>query len=628
MGLRLLSRFHEEKGCMGVGGFARVIVYLTTSIVLAISLAVAAESPKERLAYWKENYGELSPAQHPLAKRAHAIFRSVLRAAGMRPGVQPRLLITERDPLGISLPIAIPDGSVILSKRALDLCYRHPKRGDDRLAFMLGHEIAHQLKDDFWHLRFFQAVEASQAGPPDHAAIIWFRKLWQTIIGTQKPPAEDYDIVYAAQELQADEYGIVYAAIAGFNTEAIITEDDTVNFFADWLQALNPASRLELPASSRLGPEQRAKAVKRRLRAILDKVEVFQWGVRFYQVGDYPKAILAFRDFQQSFPSPEVYHNLASSHHQLALKYACLRQDTSQAIPFKLTLAIDPVTRASMISLMQGRRSSVEEHMAEAIASYQRAIALDPSYVYAYSNLGSALLQQGNVYKAIATLQDALAVAPNTPEVQNHLGVALFQAGKVDEAKAQLAKAHALAPTYAAPLFNLGTIVHQEGRAGEANDYWRAYLALDPASPWAEVIRDPQAHASPCGWKDFPPHASESLMGVQVEAREPEIPSTWGQPTEVTYLPLEAEPYKVARYAHGVMTLAHTGEIIMMATLEDFKGTSAEGIARGSTAEHLRKRYGPPNRVLHMTQGASWVYEAHGIAFQLHDDTVMSWLLF
>jgi hypothetical protein len=29
-----------------------------------------------------------------------------------------------------------------------------------------------------------------------------------------------------------------------------------------------------------------------------------------------------------------------------------------------------------------------------------------------------------------------------------------------------------------------------------------------------------------------------------------------------------------------------------------------------------------------MTQGESWVYEAQGIAFQLRDGTVGSWLLF
>jgi hypothetical protein len=84
----------------------------------------------------------------------------------------------------------------------------------------------------------------------------------------------------------------------------------------------------------------------------------------------------------------------------------------------------------------------------------------------------------------------------------------------------------------------------------------------------------------------------------------------------------------VARYANGVMALSHLGEILLVGALAEFTGTSAKGIAIGSAAEHIRERYGPPSRVLPMTQGANWVYEAHGIAFQLHDGKVVSWWLF
>jgi hypothetical protein len=77
------------------------------------------------------------------------------------------------------------------------------------------------------------------------------------------------------------------------------------------------------------------------------------------------------------------------------------------------------------------------------------------------------------------------------------------------------------------------------------------------------------------------------------------------------------------------MTLSHLGEILMLGALEDFTATSAKGIAIRSGGAHIQERYGPPSRVLHMTQGtASWVYDAHGIAFQLHDGKVVSWWLF
>lgn len=361
---------------------------------------------------------------------------------------------------------------------------------------------------------------------------------------------------------------------------------------------------------------------------ILDQVEVFHWGIRFYQVGDYAKAALAFHDFLQTFPSPEVYHNLALSHHQLALRYACMGEGASQIIPFKLTLALDPKTRASIISLLDAQRSNAADHMTKALTYYQRAQARDPSYVLVYSNLGVAFLQQGDVYKAIATLQDALALAPNTPEVRNHLGVAFFLAAQPGKARDHLTKAHTLAPTYDAPLFNLGVMASEEGHMAEAQTYWKTYLALDSTSPWAHMIQKPHAHILPCAWSDTPPAPGEHIMGLHVEAREHEIPPSWGMPNKVTPLHLQTEPFKATQYPYGVMTLSHLGEIQMIGAGAGFIGTSTKGIAIGSIAEQVRERYGVPTRILHMTHGASWVYDADGIAFQLRVGQVISWLLY
>jgi hypothetical protein len=123
---------------------------------LTLLPAAAGEHPMNRIAFWQAHYDEWHPHDDPRAARTHAIFQRVLRAAGARPGVVPRLFITKTDPWNISLPMAIPDGWVILSKGAIEICYRDGARGDDRLAFVLAHELAHHLKDDFWHVKFFQ----------------------------------------------------------------------------------------------------------------------------------------------------------------------------------------------------------------------------------------------------------------------------------------------------------------------------------------------------------------------------------------------------------------------------------------------------------------------------------------
>ncbi|MGE3539090.1 MAG: hypothetical protein AB7N91_16865 [Candidatus Tectimicrobiota bacterium] len=107
---------------------------------------------KARLAWWQAHYPELTAQDDARVTKIHAIFARLRHAAGTRPGVEPRLYIT-RDAALTGPAVSLPDGSIILSKQALDICYRVPQHGDDRLAFVLAHELAHQLKDDFWHLR-------------------------------------------------------------------------------------------------------------------------------------------------------------------------------------------------------------------------------------------------------------------------------------------------------------------------------------------------------------------------------------------------------------------------------------------------------------------------------------------
>lgn len=602
-------------------GLHQVLGLTVAIIVLLVARSMA--NPQERLDYWRNNYEELSATDDPRVARAHAIFKRILDAAGKKPGVVPRLFIIKHDPLHVSLPIAIPDGAIILSQGTLDICYRDPAHGDDRLAFVLAHEIAHQLKDDFWHMKFFQALAASQAQSANQS----LEEIRRIISAT--------DEIWA-KELQADEYGIVYASMAGFNSHTIVTEDHRVNFFQEWVQALAP-ERLRAASAhpSHPNPQQRAATVKARLRQILDKTEIFDWGLRFYQIGDYPRAIRAFETFLHAFPSREVYHNLASSHHQLALHYDRLRRPDTQVIPFKLSLAVDPLTRASRI-VLRGREPQnktlaelFHEHMDKAIEFYQTAISLDPSYVLSYNNLGCALILKADWYKAIATLQDALKIAPNAPETLNNLGVAFFAADIPQQAKLHLTKARELAPDYDAPLFNLGKIAAAEKRAAEAQRHWQSYLRLDATSPWADLIRRQTARLSSQPLlPSLPQQAAERVMEVAVATFEDEIPAAWGQPSVVKDLLLEEEPFKVARYPQGIITLSQAMEVLMIIALQEYRGTSGKGIAIGSKTQDVLARYHIPSTVLPMTQGESWVYEAQGIAFQFRAGKVVSWLLF
>jgi len=603
----------------------RVLGLITVLSLLLLGSGVVSAQSVEQTAYWQTQYGELLPSEDARAARAHTIFARVLRAAGTRPGVVAHLVILERDPWGYALPIALPHGGIILSRKVLDFCYQDPARGDDRLAFILGHEIAHQLRDDFWHLRFFQALGAATERHPGTSEQ---STQWQALIGS---PTEGR----LAQELQADQYGIIYAAMAGFNTQAIVAEEPRVNFFQDWLQTRDPHHLLHQPvARSHPTPSQRAEALMAHLQQVIANLAVFEAGLWFYYAGDYAKAINAFTQFLAHFPGHEVYHNLAVSHHQLALQAYRLWQGDAPAMPFQLSMAIDPLTRASQIFLRQQTRaqrgtttSATPEtlfrlHLDQAIEQYRQARAHDETYTPAATNLGGALLLRGlharggrrdaDLYEAVATLQRALEYAPNASHTLNNLGVALFYVERLADAKSHLQRARTLAPAYVAPVFNLATIARTERLQVEAQHYQRAYEALTRQPPLEPSADSPEP---------------EYIMELGIGHLEAQVPTRWGTPSRHAFR-VENTPFTMATYPQGIRTLTREGEILLVRVQDGYGGSSKRGITIGSPARDILARYGAPTRRAELTQGESWSYDAHRIAFQLREGTVVSWLLF
>ncbi|NIO80085.1 MAG: hypothetical protein GTN53_05965 [Candidatus Aminicenantes bacterium] len=601
----------------------RTLSLIAVIAFLSSSLIYADEDPRTRIDFWQNNYNELLPGDDFRAARAHEIFNRVLNAAGKRPGVVPRLFIVKNEAPNIPLAIAIPDGGIIISKRILDICYKDLERGDHRLAFVLAHEIAHQLKDDFWHLKFFQAVELSQEENPQN----------KKILEEVRDIASMSDKVLA-KELQADEHGIVYASMAGFNTNAIITEDHRVNFFAYFYQSLHPKNIKGFPVDTKHpGPGQRAEVVKARLKQVLDMVELFDLGVLFYQAGDYRKAILLFREFLRFFPSREVYHNLASSHHQLALEFFRDWQKDKKSIPFKLSIALDPETLAGKITLRnigkEGPAELFNKYIEKAIEYYKTAITHDPSYLLSYNNLGCALIIKGEVYEAIAMIKKAIKIKPGFAPALNNLGAAFYLSENPGKARKNLLKAVELDSKYDAPLFNLGNIAHKKKNEVEAKKYWMAYLELDPDSGWAGSIRKALTLGKPGEARKFAfSEDFENITKLEVGDYEENVPPGWGKPVKKRKISLQEEPFLVFTYKNGVKTISQEDEIKLILISSSYDGKSVKGISIGSSGKDVLAKYGRASKILRMTAGNTWVYSPGGIVFTLREDKVVSWLLF
>ncbi len=120
---------------------------------------------------------------------------------------------------------------------------------------------------------------------------------------------------------------------------------------------------------------------------------------------------------------------------------------------------------------------------AEAIEYCQKALRFDPGFYEAYYNLGNAYSHTGRPQEAIEYYRQALALKPGYTEAHNNLGAALVRTGRFLEAIEQCQKALLLNPRIAETHYNLGNALFQSGRIEEAIDHYQIALALRPDYP-------------------------------------------------------------------------------------------------------------------------------------------------
>jgi tetratricopeptide (TPR) repeat protein len=127
-----------------------------------------------------------------------------------------------------------------------------------------------------------------------------------------------------------------------------------------------------------------------------------------------------------------------------------------------------------------------EKRLDEAMAHYQRAIALRDDYAPAYSNMATALREEGRVDEAVAAYERALALQPDFPDAHYNLANALVDRGRTAQAIEHFQIALRSIPGSVETHTNLAGALAASGRPDEAVKELRLALALDPNAVQAE----------------------------------------------------------------------------------------------------------------------------------------------
>jgi tetratricopeptide (TPR) repeat protein len=444
--------------------------------------AWALTNERNHASWWIETYGLADRSNTAFLDRAEAIFPRVSAAADKRANRLPTLVILNAK--GSPFAMALPDGSVLLTKGALEICYRNRTKaiGDARLAFVIGHELAHLGNDDFWHAAAFEALE-------QHAT----RNSAEGGLKDLMRPSEEEA---KRRELHADTYGMLYMTIAGFDPSVLLGEE---SFFAEWADQLRQLG-LKLVAEQAT-PRERSAMVQSHANAISGEIDFYQFGVRLIQIGRFQDGLLLLEQFRDRFPSREVLNNIGYAHFQLAVQRLgeC---DGRLVVRFQLPTVVDPDTRVSHLRSGGGsvspcfQQPNIRRHLEEAERNLKEAAGMDSVYLPARLNLYSTYAIAGKGAQALVVAEEALEIDDQDRRARAARAVALYLYGEqsglatADSAIEQLEELLREDARDAANAYNRAAILSERGRVQTARDAFSSYLNLEKRGIYADAARD------------------------------------------------------------------------------------------------------------------------------------------
>jgi len=347
---------------------------LSMSVLGSASAADTVRSnPRAGIDYYIQTYGRVAPADIP---DVYAVFDKV-RAVADRSSLVTSQLVVVADAKQASA-FALSDGTIFLSKKALAIIRESASAEESqaRLAFVLGHELAHLASNDFWDNQISQALLDSSTAKE-------LTGVMDTSAGQQK------------KELKADDQGFLYAALAGYDVDSLLqTSRRNEDFLSFWNDKAGKRNDANYPQ-----PAQRTSMLRLRLKEMNGALQYFNFGARLMHFGRYREAIGFYREFQRQFPGRELFNNLGYC--QLHLAVNLLEPEFAYRYWLPMLSDLDtPLAKLTVRSADSDRKqwrmpAAARENLLQAARNFELAIEKDSEYSPSYVNLAVAQLLLG-----------------------------------------------------------------------------------------------------------------------------------------------------------------------------------------------------------------------------------------
>jgi len=576
----------------------------------ALGQEVQSSLPQLSIDYWLSHYEQVTTGKN--FDVAQAVFDEITRVADNPTNAVYALYIFADLPL--MQVFALGDGSIVLPLRTIKLCLADKKAGRARLAFILGHEVGHLVRRDYWMLDHIRKclINSNQQGiKPD------LERLKETV------EWDFNDKIRQAIETEADKSGILYASLAGYDVDSIFA------FIPEYYRAAGIDIHGDVSSNS---IQARLGAMKERLGVAVKYIYLFDFGVRLYAIGEYDAAIECFSKFLTQYPSREVFNNLGLCYYQKALAlFAMWNPKAVQTNPnfvFKMTPQVDPISRlraAPQKKHIAHYEREMKKALNRGIENLEKAKKSDPGYAATYNNLGCAYLLKQEIEFAIGNLKKAIELKPFYKEAQNNLGVCYAASGDSVNAMKSFLAASRISHSYGDPVFNLGQLLCMAHRRDKAVSYFERYLKLDRLSHYAHkaqmCLNIPKPFVQP-------PQCLETILGQPLQkvtpvAHEALTPFV----TRSAKIWISEDKRQHVQYFKYKSTREQRGISIVMATGK-FKGSTGRGIRCGDPDYLVALKYPYLHRIVSSTRGVFWIYQDLGLAFEIREGKTRGWFLF
>ena len=495
-------------------------------------------------------------ATHADAKLARRVFDRVMRAApGLSAAATELLVVEGRD---VVAAMALPDSTIVVTEGAIDGCRRWPAATEALLGFVMGHELAHLEKHHYQDAALFfglHILERSGDG-----------SISETVLQSLRVDLGDAAGL-ALREREADVSAIKRVVQAGFDVGALLEHDFA--FFREWIRHTD--ARRWVVGSDVV---KRSAAIRAELAQLGDKLDLFEIGTRYLELGRYDDARRLLRPFATLYQGAEASNNLGLAELGVALRKL-------SAHPNAARKRFPGFDSARPWSVVVAPRSFERRHL--------------PGWTEV-SATGAALADADRQIKNAESAFRLAVRAGDSAGYRNNLGVSLAIRGQWRGALLHFDAAAELDPTHEAVKLNRERVVSQLAGA----DVVGRPLAV-PAAP----VKAPDLGAEP------------AMAGVRVGASYDDVAAVLGPPATTHAAELTDASLRIWRYSElSVVFVNERVDLVQVTAAHD--AARAQGIGCESDTP----------RVIPLQSGATKIDSQKGRGVQCVDGKARRYFVF